>query len=146
MISITRYHDICCGHRVVGHEGKCKNLHGHNYRFHLTISPKDTSNTPLDDVGRVLDFANIKNMLCNWLEETWDHKFLVWEEDPKRDEIVKIDPTVWVSPFNPTAENIALYMINRVGPLQLPSDVILSRCVIEETPKCSATVELGFYH
>ena len=27
-----RYHDISCGHRVVGHESKCAFLHGHNYR------------------------------------------------------------------------------------------------------------------
>ena len=33
--SAERYHDISCGHRVVGHESKCRWMHGHNYRFHF---------------------------------------------------------------------------------------------------------------
>ena len=57
-ITAERYHDISCGHRVVGHEGKCKNLHGHNYRFHFSIE----ANT-LDNVGRVIDFSIIKQVL-----------------------------------------------------------------------------------
>ena len=35
MITAERYHDISMGHRVVGHENKCRHLHGHNYRIHF---------------------------------------------------------------------------------------------------------------
>ena len=35
MITVERYHDISMGHRVVGHESKCRHLHGHNYRIHF---------------------------------------------------------------------------------------------------------------
>jgi 6-pyruvoyltetrahydropterin/6-carboxytetrahydropterin synthase len=38
MITANRYHDISCGHRVVGHEGKCRHLHGHNYRIHFVCA------------------------------------------------------------------------------------------------------------
>ncbi len=51
MIFAERYHDISCGHRVCGHENKCKHLHGHNYRIHFKVSGQG-----LDDIGRVLDF------------------------------------------------------------------------------------------
>lgn len=93
LITATRYHDFSCGHRVVGHEGKCALLHGHNYRVHFTVTPtrgyenseyrvtKD-AHTGLDQVGRVLDFSAMKAKLCMWLEDQWDHKFLAWEQDP----------------------------------------------------------------
>ena len=87
MITATRFHDFSCGHRVVGHEGKCKYLHGHNYRVHFTVTMKqslDEAGRALDSVGRVLDFSAINSRLCQWLEREWDHKMLLWEKDPQR--------------------------------------------------------------
>ena len=75
---VKRHHDICAGHRVVGHEGKCRHLHGHNYRIHFTV---ESDEGDLDSVGRVVDFSVVKSALCMWLEDNWDHKFLHWEED-----------------------------------------------------------------
>lgn len=139
-IQATRYHDICAGHRVVGHEGKCRNLHGHNYRITFTVESADDG-YDLDTVGRVLDFSVIKEKLCVWLEENWDHRFLVWDCDPKLAAIFAIDPTAVAVPFNPTAENIGHYLLEHVGPVQLEGTrAKLVRVEIEETRKCSATV------
>lgn len=135
-LTANRYHDICCGHRVVGHESKCKNLHGHNYRFHFYVSANE-----LDKVGRVLDFSVIKNKLSNWLELHWDHKMLIWTEDPIAIELVGIDKSVVLVPFNPTAENIALHFINNIAPLQLAgTGAKLVKLTIDETRKCGVTV------
>lgn len=155
--SITRYHDFSMGHRVVGHENKCAQLHGHNYRIHFTCQT-----TQLDGIGRVIDFSVIKNTLCQWLEDNWDHKFLVWEEDDLMLTIERIvgsipseskkslyhlsshlltDSLRWV-PFNPTAENMAQYLVQVVGPEELTgTGVVLTKVVIDETRKCSATFE-----
>lgn len=162
MISATRYHDISCGHRVVGHESKCALLHGHNYRVHFTCDA-----VALDQVGRVLDFSAIKSRLCMWLEENWDHKFLAYRDDPVMTAVVKaldhdswpersVTPErgehfdtfcrgiVWV-PFNPTAENMAKHLLYQVGPAQLQDlPVRLLRVNIEETRKCSADATLPF--
>lgn len=134
-----RYHDICMGHRVVGHEGKCKHLHGHNYRF--TFSCESAGG--VDSIGRVIDFSVIKTTLCQWLEDNWDHKMLLWEEDPYIYDLMLLDPSgvVKVS-FNPTAENIGLYLIHEVSPNLLPTGIQLVSVEIEETRKCSATVSL----
>ena len=35
--TVIRSHEICAGHRVVGHESKCRHLHGHNYKFHFKV-------------------------------------------------------------------------------------------------------------
>lgn len=155
--SAIRYHDISVGHRVAGHESKCANLHGHNYRVHFEIAPR--LGFGLDTVGRVLDFSVIKERLCQWLEEEWDHKFLAWNKDELMRELMpSCQPTngirieypmwqmmaasiVWV-PFNPTAENMARYLVEVLGPDALEgTQCVLKRVVIEETRKCSVAYE-----
>jgi 6-pyruvoyltetrahydropterin/6-carboxytetrahydropterin synthase len=137
-ITAHRYHDFSTGHRVYQHESKCAHLHGHNYRIHFYCDAPT-----LDNIGRVIDFSDIKTYLCNWLEDNWDHKFLVWEKDPWSVILKETDPegTVVVG-FNPTAENMGQYLLDVVGPQQLKdSPVTLYKVIIEETRKCSATVE-----
>lgn len=163
---VIRSHEICAGHRVVGHESKCRHLHGHNYKFHFKVAPKVPYKVmdeaefaalkQLDDVGRVIDFSVVKTTLCQWLEDNWDHKFLHWEKDvlieglksvvgladdcgefiSAKEQINFLDSMVAL-PFNPTAENLAAYMVNVIGPQLLDEHgVQLVECTIEETSKC----------
>lgn len=146
-ISAERYHDFSAGHRVCGHESKCAFLHGHNYRVYFTIEAE-----ALDNLGRVMDFGVIKTLLADWVEEIWDHKFLAYAKDAimravtERSEYTIAEDTiiqsiVW-TPFNPTAENMALYLLEVIGPKQLGgTGAILTKVRIEETRKCSATAE-----
>lgn len=145
-----RYHDISTGHRVVGHENKCRHLHGHNYRIHFVCEAQQ-----LDTVGRVIDFGVIKAKLCMWVEDNWDHKFLAWEHDTMMQTLQSLsersdamtqendkmfyESLVFV-PFNPTAENMAQHLVQVIGPLQLAgTGVTLTSVRIEETAKCSAS-------
>ncbi len=152
-----RYHDISTGHRVVGHENKCRHLHGHNYRIHFVCAARQDC-TPLDDIGRVIDFGVIKEKLCMWVEDHWDHRFLAWEHDPliricsanilEDQQASDIDRDHWNDsivfvPFNPTAENMAQHLVEVVGPQQLVgTGVELVSVRIEETAKCSASFQL----
>lgn len=139
VVLAERYHDICCGHRVVGHEGKCRLLHGHNYRVHFAVEAEE-----LDSLGRVVDFAVIKSTLCEWLESHWDHHFLLWEQDPLLSSLREVSAeSIVVVPFNPTAENMALYLLDTIAPILLESiGCRLVECRIEETRKCSVAVRL----
>lgn len=142
MLTANRYHDISCGHRVVGHEGKCRFMHGHNYRIHFYCKANE-----LDSIGRVIDFSVIKDKLCLWLENNWDHQFLYWLGDSVITEIADKPGIFAISfvpvEFNPTAENMAKYLVEEVGPRQLlGTGVTLVKVVIEETQKCSVTYEL----
>src|SRR5208282_3585713 len=138
-VTAIRYHDISCGHTVMGHEGKCKNLHGHNYRIWFQLE----SSTGPDKVGRVVDFGVIKSLFCQWLEDNWDHKFLVFQDDPRNIDLAQIDPTVVVVPFNPTAENMAVYLLKVVCPFLLGGmeHLVVTKITVEETRKCKATAE-----
>jgi 6-pyruvoyltetrahydropterin/6-carboxytetrahydropterin synthase len=142
-----RYHDISAGHRVHGHESKCAHLHGHNYRIYFTCV------APLDQVGRVIDFGVIKSVLCEWLEENWDHKFLLWDQDDspagmllrlgwneaEQESISAAELGLVFVPFNPTAENMATYLLKLGNTLLQPYGVTLTKVTVQETRKCSAT-------
>ena len=139
MITVERYHDISMGHRVVGHESKCRHLLGHNYRIHFVCSASE-----LDPLGRVIDFSEIRDRLCMWLEEHWDHRMMIWSEDPLLPELQRLVPgDLCIVPFNPTAEQIAIHLVSVVGPEQLKgSGITLLECRVEETRKCSAAYRL----
>lgn len=138
MIKAVRYHDISTGHRVYGHESKCKYAHGHNYRVHFYCEGD------LDAIGRVIDFSVIKSTLCMWLEDNYDHKFLLWKDDPWCEHFKKFDPDgLVIVDFNPTAENIAKNLVEVVAPKLLQgSGVMLKKCIVDETRKCSAEYEI----
>lgn len=130
-----RYHDFSAGHRVYGHENKCAMAHGHNYRIHFKVEGDK------DAIGRVLDYGVIKELLCKWLEDHWDHRMLLWEKDPWVDRMDEAGIAgVVVVPFNPTAENMAEYLVEKIGPQQLKgTGVRLVQVMVEETRKCSST-------
>lgn len=129
-----RYHDFCMGHKVTNHEGKCRNLHGHNYRIYLNCEAKNLS---LDELGRVIDFSVIKSTLCEWIEQNWDHRFMIWESDPMQEQIIEMDDAAFTVAFNPTAENIIEYFVETIAPKVLEgTGVKLIRATLEETRKC----------
>jgi 6-pyruvoyltetrahydropterin/6-carboxytetrahydropterin synthase len=138
LITAERYHDISCGHRVTGHESKCRFLHGHNYRFRFTI----TGN--LDSLGRIIDFGVIKTILCEWLEIHYDHKFLIWKNDPLMLQLNELHPeSLVITDFNPTAENIAKNFVEEIAPVLLNgTNTELIKLTIEETRKCHASYEV----
>lgn len=70
--SIMRKFNICSAHLIDGHEGMCKNIHGHNYVIEIYIF----SNT-LDALGRVIDFTKLKDTLGKWLMDKYDHALII---------------------------------------------------------------------
>lgn len=137
MITITRRLEIDVGHRVFGHEGKCAKLHGHR----LTVEAEATA-PKLDRVGRVIDFGAIKQRLGSWLDEKWDHGFILWGEDEAAIEAV-LGINGWEKTFllpnNPTSENLANYLLEIVCPLLFAdSGITIVSITVHETPNCRA--------
>jgi 6-pyruvoyltetrahydropterin/6-carboxytetrahydropterin synthase len=135
------------GHRVYGHESKCSNLHGHNYKFVIHAIAKEG----LDSVGRVVDFSEIKSVLCEWLEFNWDHKTLLYHIDPLSQTLSYLQAqdsgsglNIVDVVFNPTAENIAYHFLNFVCPsLTYYLNWYVYKITLFETSKCSVEVLLN---
>lgn len=137
-ITCTRRLHFCAGHRVFGHEGKCKYLHGHNYVVYIEASAPN-----LDGIGRVIDFSVLKEKVGTWIDENLDHKFMLWSADKEAIKAVqKINgkEAVYVTDQNPTAENIGRFLMEVGNALLKGTGVSVDSVVVEETENCQAKV------
>lgn len=137
--SVVRRLTFCAGHRVYGHENKCRHPHGHNYVVYVTAEPKKS----LDSIGRVIDFSVLKEKLGTWLDRSWDHAFIFWRGDEDMAEVfsTRVDWKHYIMPTNPTAENMAAYLLDVVCPeLFDETGVNITAITIDETENCSAGV------
>lgn len=140
-IQAVRICKFDAGHRVVNHESKCRTLHGHEYKAHIYAE----ADKGLDDLGRVIDFSVIKEKVGGWLDEKWDHNMILWEKDPNLEHILKCDgmKEPFVTTFNPTAENMAQFLIEVVCPALLyDSGVKVTKIRLYETTNCYVEVTL----
>lgn len=89
MYTVTKRIEVAGSHRLdLSYPSKCCNVHGHNWVIVVTCRRKD-----LNDDGMVVDFTDIKRLVHDAL----DHKHL---ND--------------ILPMNPTAENIAKWLCDRI--------------------------------
>jgi len=130
MYQVTREILFCYGHRLLGYEGKCRHLHGHNGRAVITLAAP-----ALDSLGMVLDFSRIKEVVSKWIDETIDHKMLLHRNDPVVPFLQQINEPVCLLEVNPTAENIARLIYDFTASQGFP--VIEVR--LWETDNCFAT-------
>lgn len=140
-VTATRRLQWCSGHRVMGHENKCANLHGHNYVGYFTAEAND-----LDNIGRVVDFSVLKEKIGNWIDRQWDHTTLVYVKDHmmlQATSIVDGNKPTFVAEWNPTAENMAQYLIETVCPIVLKgTGVRVTHIKLYETENCFAEVSI----
>ena len=112
-LSIMRRFTFCAGHRLVGHEGKCQNLHGHNYVAEIYVTGQQQ-----DAVGRILDFKLLKSRCKGWIDENWDHAFVLWKEDENGLAAIRQSKPhrIYELDTNPTAENMATHLLRDICP------------------------------
>lgn len=88
MYKVTKEFKFDSAHYLKGYSGKCANLHGHTWRLAVTIQGRF-----LNNLGMLMDFKRLKEIVENIVIDYLDHKVL--------NDILE---------FNPTAENISKYI------------------------------------
>lgn len=139
-VECTRKIEFDAGHRVIGHENKCKYLHGHRYVLEITA---ETEN--LDSLGRVVDFGVLKSIMKNWIDENLDHNVILSEQDQELGEFIAnyTKQNVYYIKSNPTAENIALHIKYDIIPkLFTENSFNVVRLKLYETPNCYVEVNV----
>ena len=129
----------------MGHEGKCANVHGHEYVLNVEVAIEGSGDIVLDSVGRILDFGVIKDKVGGWIDDNWDHNFLANEKDLNLIQCINAiqKKDVFVLPYNPTAENLCRYLVENVLPyIKLGRELKVVGLEIEETPRCSASLKI----
>jgi 6-pyruvoyltetrahydropterin/6-carboxytetrahydropterin synthase len=144
-ISCCKRFEFDAGHRVLGHKGQCRHLHGHRYAVEVTVSSPD-----LDGLGMVADFGFIKARVGGWIDAYLDHNMILHRYDPLAKLFLAADPDEASRPDslfagkrpylmndNPTAENIARE-IYRIAVGMLPDPLAVESVRVYETPTCWA--------
>ena len=115
------------GHRLSFHNGKCKNLHGHSYKclVELTGDP--------DENGMVMDYYDLKKVVEPIIDEL-DHSFMVYKKDIEMIEVLeKLNSRKVVVDFETTAENICVYLLNKIKSAKLPQNIHSIKVRVLET-------------
>src|SRR2546430_16100726 len=82
-------------HQLRGYNGKCENLHGHNYKIEIYARGSE-----LDNIGLLVDFVELKESADD-LVTYLDHKNLN-----------ELEPFI---KENPSAENVARFILERLA-------------------------------
>lgn len=73
-MKIVKIFTFDSAHLLDGHDGKCKNLHGHTYKLEVEVSGDLIPTGPKE--GMVLDFADLKAIVKKHILDLMDHAFL----------------------------------------------------------------------
>jgi len=127
----------------MGHEGKCRNLHGHDYTVEVEVVVK--GGFGLDSLGRVIDFGVVKDLVGSWIDQHLDHGFVlnVLDHEARAAMDAVEGQKLYLLNCNPTAENLAQHLLVEVCPELLAGTRVRATAVtVWETPNCIATAAL----
>lgn len=139
MYTATKEFNFEAGHCLDGHKGKCKNLHGHNYKVFVTLKSQN-----LDNMDMVMDFYDLKKF-ADPLFDKFDHAFLYNSTciDSFETEIFNVcinhNRKIFSLPMRFTAENMAKYFYSE---LKRHNDKVYE-VTVYETPTSYATYKEG---
>jgi 6-pyruvoyltetrahydropterin/6-carboxytetrahydropterin synthase len=111
-------------HQLRGYKGKCENLHGHNYKIEIYARGRE-----LNKIGLLVDFVELKEAADD-LVTYLDHKNLN-----------ELEP--FVSEQNPSAENVARFILERLARRLNDERVEIYKVRCFETPTSVATYQIG---
>ena len=98
------------GHRQYNYKGRCESPHGHTFRAEIMVR-----SDKLNPLGFVVDFVEMKEKIGQWIEDNWDHAFLVNDQDKEMVAALDSlhDKRVFVFHGNPSSENMARFLFDQ---------------------------------
>jgi len=117
-LQIGRFFSFAAAHHLPYYDGKCQNLHGHEWRLEVVVRKRVDKKT-----GMVMDFSDLKKVVNSAIIDVFDHGYLNDYID------------------NPTAENILIYCWEK---LMLEAHLKgIEKILVWESPDSIATLDKG---
>ncbi len=132
MLRITKVFHFEMAHAIHGYTGACKNIHGHSYELHVSVSSDFTETSYIPSIGFVIDFKDIKKLVLDSVIEKFDHSLLLSPDFLKAHPQFSSSPNLVIFEAEPTAENLLLYIKNMLHK-SLPDPIKLARLKLFET-------------
>lgn len=109
-------------HQIKEYGGNCEKVHGHNWKVKVFVRVKE-----LNELGLGVDFRELKKELKKVLDEL-DH--------------VKLEEITPFKNINPTSENIAKYIFNKLSSRFNSGPKKVSKVEVCETPGAGVVYSL----
>jgi 6-pyruvoyltetrahydropterin/6-carboxytetrahydropterin synthase len=134
ILRLTKIFEFEMAHVLWNYDGKCKNIHGHSYKLHVTVSGIPVNDDSNKKNGMVMDFGDLKKIVKEKIIDTHDHSFAVYNKSPITkifEEGFDIDKKQ-IKPYQPTAENMVIEF-SEIIKNYLPSNIKLHSLKLYET-------------
>ncbi len=119
MFELTIRDEFAAAHYLRDYPGACERPHGHNWKVEVSVRGEE-----LNEIGVLIDFKDLKRFLKEVLDEL-DHRDL--NEHPAFQD------------KNPSSENIARYIFEKLTSKLAPYPVKLVRVTVCETERACAS-------
>lgn len=123
-IQVTKLMTTETAHRLCNYAGKCAHIHGHSYRWEVTVMLESGG---VQENGIAVDFSELKQAMVQEIYKPYDHALVLWDQDPLHDLVSDFSKPrssfliasdgkteqkiIWL-PNNPTAEAFAAIAAN----------------------------------
>ena len=134
-IRITKKFRFEAAHALYGYDGKCKNIHGHNYKLFVTVIGSPTSDNSNVKFGMVMDFDDLKKIVKAEIIKEFDHSVIFNKNSPHKklaDDLIKNGHKVVLADYQPTIEEMIIDFANKISS-KLPVEIKLHSLKLEET-------------
>lgn len=132
MISVTKIFHFEMAHAIHGYSGACKNIHGHSYQLHVSVSSVTNETDYIPAPGFLIDFKEIKNLVTESVIKNLDHHLLLSKEFLSENNSFSSAENLIIFEAEPTAENLLIYIRNLVKK-KLPENIRLTHLKLFET-------------
>lgn len=135
MIHLTKEFSFESAHALWGYDGKCREIHGHSYRFFVTIKGEPITDEQSPKLGMVMDFGELKAIVAREITDRLDHSFVMRRTEQAEALAAAMGSqftNVVLVDYQPTCENMLIDFAARLK-AALPEGVKLHSLRLHET-------------
>jgi len=135
-IRLTKEFGFELAHALYGHDGLCKNIHGHSYKLFVTVIGEPITDKNNPKYGMVIDFSDLKKIVKEEIVDRLDHALMV-NNDTSQVNIKEalsgiVSLRIVDVNYQTTCENMVVDFAERIKN-RLPEGVLLHSIKLNET-------------
>tara|TARA_B100001093_G_scaffold167524_1_gene160161 strand:+ start:3553 stop:4005 length:453 start_codon:yes stop_codon:yes gene_type:complete len=139
-IRITKQFTFETGHALYGHDGKCKNIHGHSYRLDVSLYGSPVTDAASPKFGMIMDFSDLKKIVKKEIVDPLDHATIFNKNSPHlklAKDLQCSGHKVVLVDYQPTSEMLVIDFAEKIKK-RLPNNIHLHALKLRETASCFA--------